>query len=190
MIRDRIRQPAFLRADLYDVGFAQSNEVGNGIVSVPAWSDALIVAVPARHPLLAHKRIPLDELLRYPLVLCDPQACEGHAKHVERVLRRADMEPLIAERVASTDLMMALVSAGFALGLVGAARIAANREPGVVARPLASRVPPLTTYLLRLEGNSSDVLARFIERVQAVESPESPGPIPDLHPDPPEEPRP
>jgi hypothetical protein len=55
---------------------------------------------------------------------------------------------------------------------------------------LASRVPPLTTYLLRLEGNSSDVLARFIERVQAVESPESPGPIPDLHPDPPEEPRP
>mgnify|MGYP001024571980 CR=1 FL=1 len=179
-----------LHDDLYDVGFAQSNEVGNGIVSVPAWSDALIVAVPARHPLLAHKRTPLDELLRYPLVLCDPQACEGHAKHVERVLRRADMEPLIAERVASTDLMMALVSAGFALGLVGAARIAANREPGVVARPLASRVPPLTTYLLRLEGNSSDVLARFIERVQAVESPESPGPIPDLHPDPPEEPRP
>lgn len=24
-----------------------------------------MVAVPARHPLLAHKRIPLDELLRY-----------------------------------------------------------------------------------------------------------------------------
>src|SRR3546814_3224722 len=59
----------------------------------------------------------LDELLRYPLVLCDPQVCEGHAKHVERVLRRADMEPLIAERVATCDLMMALVSAGFALGL-------------------------------------------------------------------------
>lgn len=39
-----------LHDDLYDVGFAQSNEVGNGIVSVPAWSDALIVAVPARHP--------------------------------------------------------------------------------------------------------------------------------------------
>lgn len=66
-----------LHDDLYDVGFAQSDEVGDGITTLPVWSDALMVAVPARHPLLAHKRIPLDELLRYPLVLCDPQACES-----------------------------------------------------------------------------------------------------------------
>ena len=176
-----------LHDDLYDVGFAQSDEVGDGIVALPAWSDALMVAVPARHPLLAHKRIPLDELLRYPLVLCDPQVCEGHAKHVERVLRRADMEPLIAERVATCDLMMALVSAGFALGLAGAAHISASREPGVVARPLASRVPPLTTYLLRLDGNPSDELARFIERVQTIETPETPRPIRGRSSDPPEE---
>lgn len=177
-----------LHDDLYDVGFAQSEEVGDSIIALPAWSDPLMVAVPARHPLLAHKRIPLDELLRYPLVLCDPQVCEGHAKHVDRILRRADMEPLIVERVASCDLMMMLVSAGFALGLVGAAHIHASREPGVVARPLASRVPPLTTYLLRADGLPSDVLARFIERVQAIESPESPKPIAGLNADPAEEP--
>ena len=163
-----------LHEDLYDVGFAQSDEVGDGIATMPVWSDALMVAVPARHPLLAHKRIPLDELLRYPLVLCDPQACESHAKHVDRVLRRVDMEPLVAERVATCDLMMALVSAGFALGLTGQSHIAARRETGVVARPLALRVPPLTTYLLRLEGDPPDVLTRFIERVQTIESPEEP----------------
>lgn len=175
-----------LHDDLYDVGFAQSEDVGDGIVTMPAWSDALMVAVPARHPLLAHKRIPLDELLRYPLVLCDPQACEGHAKHVERVLRRADMEPLIAERVATCDLMMALVSAGFALGLTGETHIATSRESGVVARPLASRVPPLTTYLLRIEGEPSDELAHFIERVQAIESPDFPRPTLGCDADPPE----
>lgn len=172
-----------LHDDLYDVGFAQSDEVGDGIVALPAWSDALMVAVPARHPLLIHKRIPLDELLRYPLVLCDPQVCEGLAKHVERVLRRVDMEPLVAERVATSDLMMALVSAGFALGLAGAAHIAASRESGVVARPLASRVPPLTTYLLRLDSDPSDELARFIERVKAIELPETPRPIRGRNPD-------
>ena len=176
-----------LHEDLYDVGFAQANEVGDGIVAMPAWSDALMVALPARHPLLAHKRIPLDELLRYPLVLCDPQVCEGHAKHVERVLRRTEMEPLIAERVASCDLMMALVSAGFALGLAGAAHIAASREPGVVARPLALRVPPLTTYLLHLDYDPSDELARFIERVQTIESLEPPRPIRGRNPNHPEE---
>lgn len=163
-----------LHDDLYDVGFAQSDEVGDGIVAIPAWRDALIVTVPARHPLLAYKRIPLEELLRYPLVLCDPQVCEGHAKFVDRVLRRADMEPLVAERVATCDLMMALVSAGLALGFTGAARIAANPDPGVVARPLALRLPPLTTYLLHAKGQPFDVLARFIERVQAIESPEAP----------------
>lgn len=179
-----------LHDDLYDVGFAQSDEVGDGIVALPVWSDALMVAVPARHPLLAYKRIPLDELLRYPLVLCDPQVCEGHAKHVERVLRRADMEPLVAERVASADLMMALVSGGIALGLAGAAHIAASHETGVVARPLASRIPPLTTYLLRPAGEPSDVLARFIERVQTIESPSSNRAASNLHHDHTEEPAP
>jgi len=158
--------------DLYDVGFALSDEVGDGIVASPVWHDPLMVAVPARHPIMTYKRIPLEELLRYPLVLADSQACEGHAKHVERVLRRVEMEPLVAERVASCDLMMALVSAGFALALAGESHIVTSREPDVVARPLALRVPPLTTYLLRPDGKPSDVLARFIERVRRIESPE------------------
>ena len=161
-----------LQDDLYDVGFAQSDEVGDGITVKAVWRDPLMVAVPARHPLLIHKRIPLNEVLRYPLVLCDPKACEGHARQVERVLRRAEQEPLIAERVASCDLMMALVSAGFALGLAGAPHIPSSRESGVVARPLAGCSPMLTTYLLHREAETSEVLARFIERVQAIESPE------------------
>ncbi len=53
-----------------------------------------MVAVPARHPLLKHKRIPLEEMMRYPLVLCDPLACEGHARQVERVLRQLLPEDL------------------------------------------------------------------------------------------------
>lgn len=170
-----------LHDDLYDVGFARSDEVGDGISAFSVWDDPMMVAVPAPHPLLAHKRIPLEELLRYPLVLCDPQACEGHARQVEPVLRKVEMEPLIAERVTSScDLMMVLVSAGFALGLTGAAHIAASREQGVVARPLTGRSPILTTYLLHSAGGPSEILARFIERVQAIDSPEANRSAPDL----------
>src|SRR5256885_11953069 len=50
--------------------------------SRPAWEDELMVAVPARHPVLAHKHVPLEEVLRYPLALCDPAICEGHARQV------------------------------------------------------------------------------------------------------------
>ncbi|WP_372359664.1 LysR family transcriptional regulator [Xanthomonas axonopodis] len=160
-----------LHDDLYDVGFAQSDEVGDGLTAEPVWNDPLMVAVPARHPLLAYKHLPLDEVLRYPLVLGDANTCEGHARQVERVLRRTTQEPLIAERVASFDLMMTLVSAGFALGLAGASQIAASREPSVVARPLAGGSHKLTTYLLRVGNEPSDALARFIERVYVVEPP-------------------
>ena len=170
------------------MGFARADEVGDGLIAEPVWSDPLMVAVPARHPLLAHKRIPLEELLRYPLVLCDPQACEGHARQVDRVLRRVDMEPLVADRVASCELMMALVSAGIALGLTGCAHILASQEPGVVARQLTGRSPLLTTYLLRPEGAPSEMLARFIDRVQAIESPEGSRPTPGLDADSLEEP--
>jgi DNA-binding transcriptional LysR family regulator len=44
--------------DLYDVGFAQSDDVGDGLIAEPVWIEPLMVAVPARHPLLAYKRVP------------------------------------------------------------------------------------------------------------------------------------
>lgn len=165
-----------LHDDIYDVGFAQSDEVGDGIIAVPVWSEPLLVAVPARHPLLTHKHIPLDEVLRYPLVLGDSQVCEGYVRQVDRILRQADREPLVAERTASAELMLTLVSAGFALGLAGASQIAVGAESGVVARPLAGRSPMLTTYLLRLDDEPSEALARFIERVHTIETPDGRAP--------------
>ncbi|ENO89264.1 LysR family transcriptional regulator [Thauera linaloolentis] len=171
-----------LQDDLYDVGFAQSDDVGENIAAEAVWSDPLMVAVPARHHLLRYKRIPLDDVLQFPLALCDPETCEGHARQVERVLRRSDRQPLIAERVSSFDLMMVVVSAGFALGLAGGPQIVASREPGVVARPLAGRSPMLTTYLLRREGETSEVLSRFIERVQAIDLPGGTRPAPPSEP--------
>lgn len=162
-----------LLEDLYDAGFAQSDEVGDGIVATPVWSEPLMVAVPARHPILSYKRIPVEELMRYPLVLCDPLVCEGHARQVERFLRQTGSEPLVAEHVASCGLMMALVAAGFALGLTGESNIAACREPGVIGRPLEGVCPLLTTYLLHPTRDSPLTLSRIIERVQATESVES-----------------
>ena len=176
-----------LHDDLYDVGFAQLDEAGDGLLAKPIWHDPLMVAVPARHPLLAYKRVPLDEMLRYPLALCDAQACEGHVRQVDRALRQSSLEPLVAERVASFDLMMTLVSAGFALGLAGASQIAASREPSVVARPLAGRSHMLTTYMLRVDNEPSDTLARFIERVLAIDPPRGKTSVALERTDPPEE---
>ena len=159
-----------LHEDLYDAGFSMAEDGGDGILATPAWEDELMVAVPTRHSLLAHKRVPLEEVLRHPLVLGDPAVCEGHARQVDRFLRKLDQEPLIVQRVATFDVMMTLVSAGLALGLAGAAHIASCRESGIVGRPLAGKPPMLTTYLLRRDAAPFEMLNRFIERVAFLEA--------------------
>ncbi len=132
-----------LLGDLYDAGFAQGADVDDGLIAVPAWSDPMVVAVPARHPLLAHKRIPLEEVLRYPLVLCDPDACEGCSRQLTKMLRTVDREPLVAEQVVSHELMLTLVAAGFGLGFATEAHVSACHHPGIVTRPLAGQAPML-----------------------------------------------
>lgn len=159
-----------LHDDLYDAGLSMADEVGEGIVAIPAWEDEVMVALSSRHPLLEHRRIPLETVLQHRLVLGDPAACLGHTRQIDRILQKRDEELQILQRVATFDVMMALVSAGLAVGLAGAAHIASSREPGVLARQLAGTPPMLTTYLLRRDAEPSPMLARFIERVARIDS--------------------
>lgn len=158
-----------LNDDLFDIGFAQSDDVNEGLVAEPVWSDPLVVAVPARHPLLTYRRVPLDEVVRYPLVLCDPQVCEGFWQQLQRVLGTVNTRLTIADRVPTLDLMMALVAAGYGLGFSSIARITELNNPDVVARQLAGSPTMLTTYLIQREAEPSKQLRRFIDRIRPAE---------------------
>ncbi|NIJ75516.1 DNA-binding transcriptional LysR family regulator [Xanthomonas campestris] len=157
-----------LRSGDFNIGFAHTADVGDGIIAEPLWCDPLVVAVPARHSLLAYKEVPLHELTCNPLVMCDPQACEGYSRELTRLLRTLEREPSIVEHVVSLDMMLTLVAAGYGIGFSTAARIAICRHPGVVIRPLAVDSALLTTYLLRLDSeNPSIPLDRFTARLHA-----------------------
>lgn len=165
-----------LRGGAYDAGFAHVSEGSDGIVAQSAWSDPLVIAVPARHPLLAHKRIAIEELIRYPLVLCHPENCEGSHRQIERILRTVDAEPIVAEHASSFDLMMVLVAAGYGLGFAGESQMRICRHPEVVTRPLAGQPLALTTCVLRPDTDSSGPLSRFIGRAVPADNIESPAP--------------
>lgn len=161
-----------LEDGLYDLGFAQSDDVGHGIVAEPAWHDPVHVVLPIRHPLLAMSQVPLEEILRQPLVLGDPRHCAGCCRQIDRLLRTVPVEPLVAERVRSVNLMLTMVAAGLALALVGASQAVTNRELGIVTRPLAEPAT-LTTWLLRSAHDRRENVIRFIERVKSLHDPES-----------------
>lgn len=157
-----------LSNDLYDAGFALAGEVEDGIIAEPVWHDPLVVAIPSRHPLLAHTRVPLNEVVNYPLVLCHPEVCEGCTQQLERVLRSVDVQPIVAERVVTHDLMLTLVAAGYGVGFSSAAHLEASHHKDVVARPLAGRSYMMTTFLLRPNNEPSEQLSNFIRRVNHV----------------------
>ena len=158
-----------LRGGDFDLGFAHTNIVNDDVLAEPLLQDSLVTVIPARHPLLVHPTIPLDELSRFPLVMCDPQVCEGYNRELTRVLRSMKEEPTIVEHVASLEMMLILVAAGFGVGFTSATRTATCRHPDVVIRPLATDEAVLTTYLLRLENyNSSLPIERFTTRLQRV----------------------
>lgn len=159
-----------LRVGDCDVGLARSDEVGDDIVPELLGKDALMVAVPSRHPVLIHKKIPLTEVGRYPLIACHPKIFEGKTRQIDRLLRTLDKDPVIAQRVSSLDLFLTLVAAGYGLGLVPAAQGVMCRHPDVVLRPLDWPDATLATYLLRRDSPISEPLDRFIARARDLAS--------------------
>lgn len=157
-----------LRDDLYDAGFALSNDVGDGIIAEAIWQDALVVVMPSRHPLLAHKHVPLHDVLNHPLVLCDAEACKGCSQQVEQILSSSETQPIVAERVATHDLMLALVAAGYGVGFSSAAHLGACHYADAVSRPLSGCPSLLTTYILRPDAQLSDRLHGFIGRAGRI----------------------
>lgn len=156
-----------LRSGDYAIGFAHTADVEESIVAEAVWQDELVIAVPARHELLAHKEVPLYKLADHPLILCDPQVCEGYCREVTRLLRSLEQEPNVAEHASSLDMMLTLVGAGYGVGFTTAAKIAISQRDDVVARPLAADSAVITTYLLRLRSDElSPSLERFLVRLR------------------------
>ncbi|HQR60574.1 MAG TPA: LysR family transcriptional regulator [Methylophilaceae bacterium] len=144
-----------LRSGDFMIGFAHTADVGDGIVAEPLWRDPLVVAVPARHALLVHKEVPLHELGGHPLVLCDPQVCEGYCRELARLLGPLEHRQNVVEHVTSLDMMLTLVGAGYGVGFMTATKIPVSQRPDVVIRPLAVESAIITTYLLRPDNSDS-----------------------------------
>ncbi len=126
-----------------------------------------MIAVPALHALLVHKKVPLHELQGHPLVLCDPQVYEGYYRELVRLLQSLEHKLNVVEEVSSLDMMLTLVGAGYGIGFLTATKIPVSQRPDVVIRPLALDSAVITTYLLRPDNNDSPAsLERFVTHLR------------------------
>ncbi len=160
-----------LHDDLLDIGFALSDAVTAGLIAEAVWTDPLSVIVPTRHPLLAHGQVRLDDALKFPVVLCHPEAHSGCYYQIQAVLEGATVPPRVVEHVTSLGLMLTLVGAGYGIGFAVASQVRTLLRPDIVIRPLCGTPPTLSTYLLRRRGEPSAPMKRFIERVNDGSAP-------------------
>lgn len=157
-----------MQQDDIDVGFTLSREEGKGYAVEPLWHDAVAVAMPARHQLLSHRRVPLAEALRYPLILCHPEMCQGGYAYIDAILAEAKVQPVIAEHVSGHESMLMMIGAGLGIGFAIEAQIAHFQRLDVAVRPMEAGLPPVTTHLLRSGAQPSLQLQRFIDRARRV----------------------
>ena len=107
-----------LSHDLIDVGITVDNSCYEGFVRQALWTDRPVIAIPTRHPLLAHETVTLNDVLRYPLVFCHPERCAGGYN----VIRHWFSDPslpaaTVAEYVTGHEPMIMLVAAGYGIGI-------------------------------------------------------------------------
>lgn len=154
----------------YDLGFARIDAAGSGLQAQSVWSDPLVAALPARHPLLSHRRILLQELVRHPLILSHSEVHEGQFQQISRLLRAHLSEEEathlnVAEQYISRETMQALIAAGYGVALVSGTERNNLAGSGIVTRVLSFPDSELTTYLLRPASEPSAHLSRFLNRV-------------------------
>jgi DNA-binding transcriptional LysR family regulator len=160
-----------LSDDLYECGFCQSNDQNHGLRAELAWTEPLHVALPVDHPLLAYELIRAEDVLRHPLLLGHAEKCAGYNAQIEKLLLQNSLGlPFPAQRVASFSLMMSLVSAGYALALVGESQMRTSGDTLIRSRPLAGPQSQLSTYLLLRDRPAAPALTRLIDRLRRLDA--------------------
>ncbi|SFT71174.1 LysR family transcriptional regulator [Paraburkholderia aspalathi] len=158
-----------LKHGLYDAGFALTGNSCNELFACAVWDDPIAIAIPARHPVLEYSELQLADVLRYPLVLPNGDRLAGALRQIQRLLDSVTgvQQPEVAASVASFDLMLTMVSAGYGLGFSTETQLAAYSHSDIVSRPLAGVSAAITTYLLRPRTTASEQLDRFAVRAHS-----------------------
>lgn len=153
-----------IQQDLLDGGIAFSNNVGSGVVAEPIWSEPLSIVTPSNHPILRRESVALEDVVRYPLVLCHREA--GNGCHDRLMQQRRDAHPpiQIVEYAKSIGVMLTLVGAGYGIGFALASHVQTLTGVEIQTRPFTGKAPMLTMYLLRRAGVATEPMARFTMR--------------------------
>jgi LysR family transcriptional regulator for metE and metH len=137
-----------LKTGLFDIIITAVPATEAYCVDVPLFADQLICIMPADHPLNSRAFVRLEDFARYKLL--SPTETEKN-KFYQVVLKPRGIEPLRLMTVGSPHAIVAMVAAGFGLGVFPAWAVrSALAENGICARPITGGGLPLTWRAVHL----------------------------------------
>jgi DNA-binding transcriptional LysR family regulator len=156
-----------LHAGVLDVGFSLSPCHDRELRSVPLWKDRAALIMRPDHPLAAQPRIQRIDADMGALILLGERSAAGTEPIDPWLLSSAQTAESI-EYVASIELLLTKVAAGYGAGLLSAAQAETHRRSDLVIRPVQIPGAVTTTYLLHRHDDPSSVVVRFIARAEKM----------------------
>ena len=154
-----------LYSGLLDVAFSLSPRDDQQLQSVPLWRDAAVLVMRPDNSLSAETNVGQIDVGTGRLFLLGEHPA-GAAEPIEEWLLSAEHSPESIEYVASVELLLTLIAAGYGVGLISLAQAETMRRPDLIMRPLSIRGATITTFLIRRREDPSSAVARFTELAQ------------------------
>lgn len=138
-----------------------------GIEIEAVLEEPLLVAIPSGHPLEKLDRVPVEEMVDYPLVFFSRQLVPGFHAQIVELFGSVGAVPTVAQYAVHLQTIVGLVAGGLGLAILPGSATRVRRE-GVTYRPLDA--PGATSWLgLAWRREDQSELARnFVQTVREV----------------------
>lgn len=125
--------------------------------------EALLLALPADHPLANSPCVMLADFAEEPFVFTPRSLGSRYHQHLLDLCQVAGFSPRIVQEAAQLQTVASLVACGFGVALLPESAARANAQPGVCFRPLRDVAAPLPLYLAWRAGDGSLARQRLLE---------------------------
>ena len=161
-----LQHAALLRGDI-DVAILRPPVSQAELASEILLAERFVLALPARHPLRALRRVPAKRLAGEPFVMFPRQPGLVNHDLVMDFCLRAGFTPRVAQEAYQTHTVVGLVAAGIGVALVPASTQKIGLA-GVAYRELRETTPQSRTALAWRRADASPAVAAFLDVARRV----------------------
>lgn len=162
-----VEQLEALKAGRIDVGFGRLNFDDDDVVGELVREEAVMVALPANHRLVRHKKISLAKLVSEPLLLYPARPRPSYADQVLEMFGSRGLKPTVALETNEVQTAIGLVVAGIGYTLVPQSVQALHRE-GVIYLPVSDQGLTTPIIMNRRRNDESELTTHIRELMHTL----------------------